>query len=475
MKKFLPTILLFLLSCSLVFAAPLPTFIASYDDESLTADYSKGSPTATFTASRDATHPATYIDSSGVIQKTTTSNVGRFNYGYYDTGGYTAFSQAGLMIEGASTNYLKTTIFDADGNSDGVADNWTAQINAGAFDTKELVDVSSQFNVGTTVNAQHIAYANSADGDNNSGQLFSASTTDGTFADGDKVTLSCWLKGSYTGEGLWIGIHEKNSGGGTLATHNSASITSNLSSTEFRRFTLSVTFTEATTARLNTRIYFIDIDEGESLDIQVACIQVEKSPFATSFIPTTADALTRNKETLKYVISGNRTAAVESCVVKLAPEFASTIISSNASITDTDTKRRYVNFGSGSNDVVVRSNLDDSTNSRVSDLINDTWIANTEMTLGYNVQSGTSPFVAGFFDGVADGTNQTTEDFTVNAWGTNFYVGNDKDDGTQLYGTIFSIGFWDIVLSDTWHSEVHTGGYGLTTFGGVTLGGMTIK
>ena len=124
MKKLILT-LFFFFFCNLVIAAPIPTFLADYGDESLDADYSRGSPTATFSASRDATHPATYFDSSGVMQKTETSNVGRFNYGYYDTSGYHAFTTSGVLIEEACMNYLKTTIFDADGNADGIADNWS--------------------------------------------------------------------------------------------------------------------------------------------------------------------------------------------------------------------------------------------------------------------------------------------------------------------------------------------------------------
>ena len=44
-------------------------------------------------------------------------------------------------------------------------------------------------------------------------------------------------------------------------------------------------------------------------------VLIEKSPFATSAIPTTVAALTRNKEVLNYTTSGNRTAATESMVV----------------------------------------------------------------------------------------------------------------------------------------------------------------
>ena len=40
----------------------------------------------------------------------------------------------------------------------------------------------------------------------------------------------------------------------------------------------------------------------------------------------------------------------------------------------------------------------------------------------------------------------TNNDFTPNAWGTYFWVGSENDGTNQLYGTIFSIAFFDKVL-----------------------------
>ena len=99
-------------------------FYANYADGDLTADFALGSPTATFTASRDATHPATYFDANGVMQVTTTSNVGRFNSGFYDTSGFNLFTQAGVMIEGASTTFLTDSMFGRAIGADDWASNW---------------------------------------------------------------------------------------------------------------------------------------------------------------------------------------------------------------------------------------------------------------------------------------------------------------------------------------------------------------
>src|SRR3990170_2256597 len=86
------------------------TFLKDYGNSNiLGADYAKGDGTSTYTASRSATNPATYIDANGTIQLVTTSNIPRYNSGYYDeTGFHTVDSNGqrvrGLVIEGAGTN-----------------------------------------------------------------------------------------------------------------------------------------------------------------------------------------------------------------------------------------------------------------------------------------------------------------------------------------------------------------------------------
>jgi len=428
------------------------TFAAIYDAD-LDADISTGSPTATFAASRDATHPATYFNSSGVMQKTETSNVGRFNHGYYDTTGWHAFSNgAGVQIEGASTNYIKQSIFAADGNSDGVADNWAKAdaVNVNGTPTTTLVDVSSTFNIGSTVNSQRLQYTGVAGDDATTDISMNAvATADGSFVQGENVTMSGFFKGSVADGLIKIEILERNAAGGFLNAFTlSSDFSSSISTTEWRYFTLSRTTTHADCSRIIAKVWMEEIADGESGDIQFTGVQVEKQPFATSFIPTTTAALTRNAETLKYVTLGNRTAAVESMVVKLAPEYANGVVGSKYIIAS-DTKNRIVVFTSvaPNNDVKIFPNNTNSWESYVGDLIDSSWTANSEMTIGCNVQSGTSPYITGFYNGVADGTNETTDDFTANAWGTYMWLGSDKDGANQLNGTIQSIAFFDRVLT----------------------------
>ena len=142
-------------------------------------------------------------------------------------------------------------------------------------------------------------------------------------------------------------------------------------------------------------------------------------------------------------------AATESMVVKLTPAFASGT-AQDFVILDTDTKQRKVFFDSSSNDVHVFPNLTDTVGASVLDLVNESYTANQEMTLAYSIQSTGNPNTAAFFDGAADGTNDN-DDFTANAWGTNFQIGADKDTSGNFYGTIFSIAFFSDMKSSDEH------------------------
>jgi hypothetical protein len=68
------------------------------------ADFASGSPTATFTASRSASNPATYIDGNGVIQVVTTSNTPRFNKKLYTPTGMV--DGGGFILSPSQTNIL---------------------------------------------------------------------------------------------------------------------------------------------------------------------------------------------------------------------------------------------------------------------------------------------------------------------------------------------------------------------------------
>ncbi len=378
------------------------TFVAVYSDGSIDADFSVGSPTGTFTRVGGATKPATYYDQGGVIQTTTTTDLPRFTYGYYDATGWHKWGDnlSGLMIEGASTNLIT--------KSNNVED---------AVFTK------------TTITADNADAGSSSPDGTATAPSLTASAGNGTFLLAAGVTAQTYS--------VWI---KRKTGTGTIAitadsgvSYDTVTITS-----DWGRFQV----TEASAGQTCGIKIVTNADA-----VYVWGNQFENIPFASSFIPTTTAALTRNEEIFEGIVTDNRTPATESMVVKLAPAFPSGV-GLDFVITDTDTKQRKVFFDSGSNDVHVFPNLTDTAGASVLDLINVAYTANQEITLGYSVQSTGNPNTAGFFDGAADGTDSNT-DFTAPGWGTAFQIGADNGTSNNFYGTIKSIAFFsDVKTAD---------------------------
>jgi len=417
-------------------------------DSSLTPQFALGSATPTFTASRNATTPATYIDADGVLQLTTTSNEGRFTKGYYDTTGF--HSREGVLIEGAATNLLVRT--DGTASAGGQWTGWSSAKTIAGAETVSNNAIPELTSISGAV-SQRVFYIGEAGDGGTILRQDSTKTATGSVSQNDVLSISFWGK-SQTGlvdANFTADIQSYNAADAGLTFYQQAPVTL---TTEWKRYTVTHTITDATVSKVLVELGCNgNITVGDNIDFEFWGVQLEKAPYATSFIPTTAAALTRNAETLKGEIADNRTAATEACVVKLSPAFANSVVT-YAAIIDTDSKQRLMRFGSLDNDVDVFANATDSGSSVILDLVNENWTANTEFTLGYNMQSGTSPYIAGFYNGVADGTNETSDDFTAPAWGTYFWIGTDKDTSANFNGIIQSIAFFNRVLTAAEHATM---------------------
>lgn len=407
------------------------------------ADFAVGSNVITFARSAC---PCTYIDSSGILQEVTAADVPRITQGYYDSTGFN--SQPEIMIEGASTNLLTHGIFDAGTTQ---ATGWALDEDESSTLTKSLVDVTSDLMNISGAQAQRIEVTFS---DGTYIDYKSDVTAVGTFAQNDYATISFWLKGTVGSNiELKLSIREYDAAGVGGTIHSSADIAGSLSTTEWRRFTYSVQLTDADLSRAKAFIGLRNPVASDVVDLYIAGAQLEELPLASSLTPTTSAAVTRNADVVSAKTSGNRTAAQESCVVRLAPYFKDSVTTASAYISDTATKRRTFLFTSGANDVQFSPNGTDSAGTNVTDLINDSWSANQSMVLGYSVQSTGNPNAAGYYNGSADGTNDN-DDFTSPAWGTNFYIGTWSGGTAQLFGGIKAIAFFDRVLSSAEHAYI---------------------
>ena len=351
----------------------------------LQADHAIGSKTATFTASRGASNPATYIDGAGLIQTTTTSNVGRLTAGFYDSTGFV--SRPGLIVEGASTNLVpKSSVIDDA--------TWTES---------------------NTVADNADAGSSSPDGTATAPSL-TASAANGTLLLTTAVTAqtySVFLK-RKTGTGN-VDITANGGTGWTTVT---------LYTDEWVRVQVT-----ATSASQTCGIRIV----ADTDAIYVWCNQFEALPLASTPILTLTAALTRNVETLTYLIAGNRTAPAESIFINFLTFWSGSQATINYRFMDTDTVDR-VSFVDTSTDSF---NFRPSGTSPSLNFTTDPTTYTSNVYTMTMTSSDVNPNTVIYVDGSQQATDNTN--FSAPGWGTNFYVGCSDVANRQLNGIISSL------------------------------------
>ncbi len=215
----------------------------------LNFDYGKGSRLLSVATSRTA-NPATYIDSAGIINSSSTDDVGLISKGYYDTTGFHSRA-AGLINESESTNYLIDSYCNRDSDSDGLCDSWvqsvlttvTNTVTYSSIITNTDQTVADLINI-TGAGYQKIAYTGVAGDSSKILVIRNNLLTSDSFTSGDIVTLSVFAKGSLSGCNLYLRFYEGAASGSSIRSTDSSEFT--LSSTDWRRFSFSVTCANAT-------------------------------------------------------------------------------------------------------------------------------------------------------------------------------------------------------------------------------------
>lgn len=352
----------------------------------LSADIAAGVGTAIYTAARGASNPATWVNANGIVQTVVNSNVGRITAGFYDANGFTM--RPGLIIEGPSTNLVPkaSTINDA---------TWTASNT-----TANNADSGSTSPDGTaTAPALNATAANGT-------LLLTTAVTAQTF--------SVWLKRKIGTGNIQISAD----GGATWTTVAVGS--------GWARF-------QVTAASASQTCGIKIIANGDAIYVWGA--QFEAKTFATTFIPTTNGALTRNGETLKYAIAGNRTAATETIFVKFTPNWNNADQNGAAAvITSTDTKDRIFTKSGVANLERFGPNSTDSTTALATGT--SLLVAGAAVVwaaIAYGTVADINEEV--YLNGVSEGNSNIN--YTSPAWGTNFYVGMQQPGNAgYIYGII---------------------------------------
>lgn len=264
------------------------------------ANLSGGTGTFAVSATRSATSPATYFDANGVMQVTTTSNVGRFTQGYYDeTGWHSAPSE---LIEGQSTNLIIRT--DGTSESSGIWTGWTVvESSLASPSTKSQVSIPELTSISGAY-SQRIQYVGDAADSNDTLTIDSISSSVSSVAQNDNITISGWIRTQTTCVNkIKIQIKSRDSSDNYISTYASSACSI---STDWRRFHYTATITDATVSRVKASIGIInDVDASDNIDFEIYGIQIEKSLYPSSFIPTATAALTRGAESLAPSAAGN--------------------------------------------------------------------------------------------------------------------------------------------------------------------------
>lgn len=379
------------------------TYYKNYSNlwSNLSSDYSLGSSVFTFTASRGASTPATYIDSNGVIQLVTTSDIPRNQGGYYNATGF--HSQKGVMIEAAGTN--RATYSGTPENAAWVKTNVTADND----------------DAGST-SPDGVATSNSLTALANNGTFVQTYAITG---DPATYTASAWVK-RKTGTGV-VDLGAVEDGTGKTAI--------TLPANTWVRVSVTAT-TDGDDAGKDPAFY-LELESNADA-VYVYGMQLELNPYMTSYIPTTTAALTRNAEILKYLIANNRTAAQESIYIKFAPcsDFANDGV--GRYIIDTDTKqRRFHNpFNFSQTKLVTYPN---ATDNNLCICVSTTTPLKNVSYLFTSVFQKSSPYNVLYNNGIVEKTQSSNAFTTEPSWGSNFYLGCQNSSLTQFNGIIESV------------------------------------
>lgn len=381
------------------------TFFKDYrpNASSLNADFSVGSNAATYTAARSESAPSMYTDSNGIIQLLTTADVRRWKGGYYDATGF--HLQSGEMIEAAGTNLFLCGLINSSvlADTDGFYISTTKYINVQYSNSGASTNSISTDSVSYGGRSIQIEITNA--GTVGASDIMAGNSTTINLTNGTVYTLSFYAKASTN---KTISVLSLN---GDTGLNQTADIT-----TSWARYSL--TWTANATAGTNIRFY---LGNNGLYTINFESIQLEASPYATSFIPTTTAALTRAAEVLKYATSGNRTAASETIYLKVSQIYSGSEVTGYPPVMTTDTKERKIYISKDTDSYQFEPNATDSSSCDVASSTDPT--KNVSYVLAVVAHGETSDVNASIYvNGSLENTD--SDNYTSPGWGTYMYFGS---------------------------------------------------
>ena len=232
---------------------------------------------------------ATYFDQDGILQ-TAAANQGRITFDP------ATLDCQGLLIEEQRTNSIRNnTMQGAVAGTPGTAPtNWVQILPSSGTFTREIIGTGTE----SGINYIDVRYTGTPGASTNY-QFYQEGFSSVAALSGQTWTGSFYAKlvaGTFAGTSAsQLVVYERDSGGGFLAG-GSTNITPTSAALNTQRYFHTRTLTNASTAFVQSGLLIQFTGVAIDITLRIGLPQLEQGAFATSVIPTTTTALTRNAD-----------------------------------------------------------------------------------------------------------------------------------------------------------------------------------